>query len=165
MDGGLTFSMAGAPRGKGRPRTTVRGGFARVYTDPKTRTYESSVKGLARKAMGEREPFVGALSVSIRFRLELPKSMTKRDRAAALAGERAYLGRTDLDNLAKAILDGCNGVCWVDDAQIVRLFLTKVGTDKPGVDVKVEPLEPQDAVIAVEPEPVLPKGIERVRAA
>ena len=139
----LVFHMEGHPRGKGRPRATARGGFARMFTDAKTREYETAVAGLARQAMGSRRPLDGPLGVTIRFRIEPPKSMTKRARAAVLAGEQPYLGRFDLDNLAKSILDGCNGVCFVDDVQIVRLFLSKVASDRPGVDVRVEAYEPQ----------------------
>ena len=146
----IVFRMAGAPKGKGRPRARVQipksgaAPFAQLYTDDATRKYEASAKRVAVAAMGDVEPFTGALSVSIRFRLPLPKSMSKRDRAAALSGERAYLGHIDIDNMAKSILDACNGVCWIDDAQIVRLFLTKTAAEKPGIDVRVEPLEPQD---------------------
>lgn len=146
----LTFSMAGAPRGKGRPRTRVHrpknGGapFAQIYTDDATRQYEASVRKLAAAAMDGRPPFDGALSVSLRFRLQPAKSMPKRDRAPILAGEQPYFGLYDADNLAKSILDGCNGVCWGDDRQITRLFVTKIAADRPGVDVRVEPLEPQE---------------------
>lgn len=139
----LAFSMSGQPRGKGRPRTAVRGGFARVYTDAKTRKYEASVKGLAELAMRGRPPFTGPLSVSLRIRLELPKSMSKRERAAVLAGEQPYLGRIDADNAAKAVLDGMNGVVFADDVQIVRLFVVKVADARPGVDVRIEALQPQ----------------------
>ncbi len=141
----LTFSMSGDPRGKGRPRATARGPFARVYTDPKTRQYENSVAALARQAMGGRPPFEGPLSVSLRFRISPPKSMTKRQRAAVLSGEQAFPGRFDIDNLAKSILDGCNGVCFPDDKQVMRLFATKVASERPGVDVRIEPLAPQVA--------------------
>ena len=141
----LVFSMSGAPRGKGRPRATVRGGHATTYTDPKTRAYEASVAAIARQAMKGRPPLEGALSVSLRFRLALPKSMSKRERAAILAGERPYFGRTDTDNMAKAILDGCNAIVWLDDVQITRLFAVKEAAEAPGVDVKVQPLEPQES--------------------
>lgn len=139
----VVFSMAGDPRGKGRPRTSVRGGFARVFTDEKTRKYEKSVAAIARLAMAGREPFDGPLSVSLRFRLAVPASYSKKLRAAMLAGETAYLGRADVDNMAKAVLDGMNGIAFADDVQIVRLFCTKIAAEKPGVDVRVEALTPQ----------------------
>lgn len=141
----LVFSLAGDPRGKGRPRTSVRGGFARVYTDAATRKYEASVRAVAEQVMAGRPPMEGAISVSLRFRLAPPKSMTKRLRAAVLSGEQVYLGRIDLDNAAKAALDAMNGVAFVDDVQIVRLFLTKGAAAVAGIDVRIEPLEPQVA--------------------
>ena len=147
----LTFSMSGTPRPKGRPRARVQKGrgapFAQLYTDPVTRAYEASVKRLAEKAMGDLAPFNGALSVSLRFRLPVAKSVPKRDLAPILAGEQPYFGRHDIDNLAKAILDSCNGVCWADDRQITRLFVTKIAADRPGVDVRIEPLEPQEPAV------------------
>lgn len=141
----LTFSMSGEPRGKGRPRATVRGGFARVYTDPLTRKYEASIRAVATAAMAGHAPFQGPLSVSVRLRLEPPASMSKRLRAAVLAGEAPYMGRIDADNGAKAVLDALNGVCFGDDKQIMRLFVTKAASATPGVDVRVEPLAPQAA--------------------
>ena len=136
----IAFAIPGDPRGKGRPRATVRGSFARVYTDAKTRAYESGVKAAAVAAMAGREPMAGPLSVVLRIRLPLPASMPKRRRAAVLAGEDAYFGRIDCDNAAKAVLDGCNGVCWADDVQITRLFVAKVPHERPGVDVRIEQL-------------------------
>ena len=139
----LTFSMSGAPRGQGRPRATARRGFASVYKAAADRRYESSVAAVAKAAMGSQSPLEGALAVSLRFRLPVPKSATKRDRTAYLSGERAYFGAFDIDNLAKAILDACNGICWGDDKQIVRLFVTKIAAELPGADVRIEAYQPQ----------------------
>jgi Holliday junction resolvase RusA-like endonuclease len=33
--------------------------------------------------------------------------------------------RRDLDNIAKSILDGCNGVLWADDAQVDGLTVVR----------------------------------------
>ena len=45
--------------------------------------------------------------------------------------------KRDIDNLSKAILDGCNGTLWDDDTQIVDLHIIK-GTNKenPGVHIR-----------------------------
>jgi Holliday junction resolvase RusA-like endonuclease len=136
----LVFSISVTPRPKGRPRATVRGGFAKLYTDTETRKYEAAIKKVAEQFMAGRAPLEGPLSVSLRFRLQPPKSMTKRLRAAVLAGEEAYMGSSDLDNYIKSASDSLNGVCWRDDVQIVRLFATKAAAEKPGIDIKIQPL-------------------------
>lgn len=139
----VEFSMAGIPRGKQRHRTAIRnkrggGQFVAAYTPEQTVKYEKAVKELGRKAMGNKAPFVGPLSVSLRFRLEVPKSYSKHLRAAILAGEEWYFGAYDLDNMTKAIFDGLNAVAYLDDRQIVRSFQTKVPAENPGVDVRIE---------------------------
>ena len=55
----IAFSMVGTPIGKGRPRATARGGFARVYTPAPTRLYEGSVAAAARAFMAGRPPLRG----------------------------------------------------------------------------------------------------------
>lgn len=141
----ILFSFSGTPVGKGRPRATVRGGFATIYTPSKTRKYELAVAKVARIAMGSQRPLEGPLSVSMRFRLPIPKSMTKRLQRAVLAGEEAYMGAFDLDNLIKAVLDPCNAICFHDDKQVVRLFATKLASERPGVDIRIEALQPQSS--------------------
>jgi Holliday junction resolvase RusA-like endonuclease len=139
----LTFSMSGMPRGQGRPRATARRGFASVYKATADRKYENSIRDVAIEKMAGRDPFEGPLSVSLRFRMPIPKSATKRARAGMAAGEIAHCSKPDLSNLVKAIEDGMNGVVYVDDAQIVRCFTTKLYSERPGVDVRVEAYAPQ----------------------
>lgn len=44
----------------------------------------------------------------------------------------------DIDNLAKGILDACNGILWLDDAQIVDLHIIKYVTDcLPYVELEI----------------------------
>jgi len=140
----LRFLMSGDPRGKGRPRATVRGGFASVFTDPKTRAYEARVAEVARAVMAGREPLRGALTVALRFRIPIPVSMSKRLRAAVLAGEADHFGRVDFDNAAKAVCDGFNGIVWHDDVQITRSVIFKQPSLTPGVDVIVTALRQQE---------------------
>lgn len=136
----IAFSLTGEVRGKGRPRTRVRGNWVQVYTDPETRAYEKSIRDVAERMMCGKPPLEGALSVSLRFRLSVPVSYSKRLRTAMLAGEEAYFGRIDCDNACKAVLDALNGVVWRDDVQITRQFVTKIAAEEPGVDIRVEAL-------------------------
>lgn len=99
---------------KGRPR------FAngRTFTPARTREWEDLVAWNAR-IFYRGEPLVGPVSVTLRFH-----------------GARA---NADLDNLTKAVLDACNGICFVDDRQVALLEATR-GVGDPGVMVTVEPL-------------------------
>jgi Holliday junction resolvase RusA-like endonuclease len=145
----VAFSMSGEPRGKGRPRATVRKvgqkTVATVYTDDATRKYEASVRAVAQKAMAGRDPLEGPLSLSLRFRMPIPKSATKRAKAGMASGEIAHCSRPDLDNCQKALMDAMNGVVFCDDGQVVRAFTTKLYAEQPGVDVRVEAFAPQGA--------------------
>jgi Holliday junction resolvase RusA-like endonuclease len=144
----LSFSMNGLPRGQGRPRATVRGKHASVYKADKDRKYEQSVGKVAANAMGDRPPMVGALQIALRFRLPIPRSYSRATRIAMAAGEIAPTTKPDLSNLVKAIEDGMNTIVFVDDAQIVRAVTSKIYAERPGVDVLVGPLQPQEGANA-----------------
>lgn len=136
--------MSGIPRGQGRPRATARRGFASVYKDPVTRKYEASITKLAKVLMGDRAPLEGPLSVSMRFRMPIPKSASKRMKIAMAAGEVAHTSKPDTSNMIKAVEDALNKVVFVDDSQIVRSFAQKGYAEKPGVDVHILALAPQE---------------------
>lgn len=140
----LAFSLYGIPRGQGRPRATAIRGRANVYKATADRKYEDSVRKAATDIMAGRDPLEGPLSLSLRFRLPIPKSYSKRARASMAAGEIAPTSKPDLSNLVKAIEDAMNGVVFVDDSQVVRSFQTKIYAERPGVDVRVEAFQPQD---------------------
>ena len=138
----ITFSASGEPRRQERPRARVlRGKFAQFYKPPMSRAYEASLRRIAVEVMDGRPPLEGALSLSLRFRMGVPKSMSKGHRPRLLAGEEPFFGRCDLSNMVKAVEDAMNKVVFVDDRQITRLFATKVAHERPGVDVRVEAFE------------------------
>lgn len=140
---GLEFTVPGDPRGKGRPRATRRGKGIRLYTDEKTESYEALVAFAAHQALRGRDPLDVPLNVQVTVRLTPNASASKKERAAQLSGERAILGRFDLDNIVKAILDGCNKVAFRDDRQIVGIYALKVASEAAGVDVVMIPWAPQ----------------------
>jgi len=143
----LTLSMRGVPKGWSRAGHRIaKSGkrlYVQTYTPPPMRAYQESIRKVAREAMGDRPPLEGALSVSLRFRLPIPKSETKRRREAMAAGEIAHTTKPDKDNLTKAVYDALNAIVWIDDAQIARGFQTKVYAEKPGIDIRVEAFDPQ----------------------
>lgn len=133
----LSFTIPGAPRGKGRPRASRFNGGVRLYTDAKTASYEGLVSLCAQQARGDNLPLTGPLCVSVLVKLPVPVSASKKARAAMLSGEQPPTKKPDLDNIVKAVLDGCNGVAFADDAQICWINAGKIYAERPGVDVVI----------------------------
>lgn len=137
MSADLAFTIPGAPRGKGRPRATSFGGNVRLYTDAKTASYEGLIAHAAHQALGAREPLGGPLVVTVLVRLTPAASTSKTARTAMLAGAIHPTKKPDLDNVVKAVLDGCNGVAFGDDAQVCWVNAGKVYAAAAGVDVVI----------------------------
>ena len=135
----VTINIPGAIRGKGRPKFTSFGGKPRAYTDAKTVTAENWVRACASEAMGDRAPMLFALNVTMAIVVEVPKSWSKAKRAAALAGDLHPTSKPDIDNTVKLACDACNGVVWGDDAQIVRLQVSKCYGEFPRAVLIVVP--------------------------
>lgn len=107
--------------GKQRPRATMRGGHARVYTPRKTRVFEELVRKAWREQVGEGwSGFSGSVSVTVSVTRELAKSNPKR-----WAG-RQDTKRPDADNVLKAVLDALNGIAYADDCSITRELVEKM---------------------------------------
>jgi Holliday junction resolvase RusA-like endonuclease len=124
MGAPLIITIPGEMRGKGRPKFSTRGGFARAYTDAKTANAETWVKSCAIEQVGQ--PVLdGALAVSFAVGVAVPKSWSKKKQAAAIAGEMRPTGKPDFDNSAKLICDALNGIVWKDDSQITDVAFVK----------------------------------------
>ena len=134
----LNFHVDGDPVPKGRPKFTSIAGFMRTYTPRKTVDYELTVRAAAKAAMGPTDLLETPVGVYLYIRLPIPKSHSKKRRDACLSGQEKPIKKPDIDNLAKSILDGMNGVIWKDDAQIVSLHVTKVYASGAGVDVLIK---------------------------
>ncbi len=127
----VTFFVPGEPVAKGRARATKTG---RMYTPQKTVHYESTVALFASQAMAARKELLAGplcLEIVATFAWPLSWSAKKRERV------RYKASKPDLDNLTKAVADAMNGVVYVDDAAVVRLAVTKVYGDLPGMQVCV----------------------------
>ncbi len=136
----INFIVPGEARGKGRPRFVRATGVA--FTPEKTASYENLVKLAAQAAMGDLPPSSSPLMVDISVWRGIPSSWSKKKREAALC---AYAPTGyDVDNLAKAILDGMSGVVFVNDRQVVGLHVAKRYSFTPKAIVQV--LEISDAM-------------------
>ena len=116
----LMFVVPGRPHGKRRPRVTMRGRKAIVYTPRESREYEQRVAWEA-KAAGAR-PVDGPVGVRI----------------ICVTSRR---NRPDLDNAAKSILDGLNGVAYADDSQVVELHVYAMTGEPERVEVEIVSVE------------------------
>ena len=137
----IEFFVPGTPVGKGRPRAARRGAGVVMFTPEKTADYEALVAATAAAALpGDamaHQLLDGPLEAALEMRFPAPASWSKAKRARALAGAEWHTSKPDADNVAKAILDACNGVVFRDDAQVVVLIATKAFSDEPGVRVVI----------------------------
>ena len=129
------FIIDATPVAKGRPRFSSRGGFVKTYTPAKTSEWEDVVREEARKAMGSSEPIDGPVALSLRFYLPIPASWSKKRTEAANLGHEHHIKKPDVDNFAKAVMDACNGVLFVDDSQVINLHVSKHYSKWPRVAV------------------------------
>ena len=121
----VLFTVPGQPVAKGRPRFARRGAGVVAYTPQKTANYEAQVRVSATAAMDGIDPIAGPLELSIRCVLQIPASWSKKKKDMAALGVVCATKKPDIDNVIKGIKDACNGVCWVDDAQVVKVSIEK----------------------------------------
>jgi Holliday junction resolvase RusA-like endonuclease len=124
--------------GKGRPRFARQGTFVKTYTDSKTLTYEKSIQTYAKKAMGSTSPLIGAVAAYLHIGIPIPPSYSKTRQKACIEGLERPTKKPDIDNIVKAVLDGMNGIVYLDDKQVVDLHLTKVYSETEGVDILIK---------------------------
>jgi len=136
----VTIVLQGPPFGKERPRIVSRGRFAPAYTPEKTVAYEARVADLAKKAMGNRAPMEGPVTVTMRAVFAIPPSWSPRQQQKAMTKEISPTKKPDIDNLAKIVFDPMNGIVYRDDAQIVQATLRKEYGPQPLVAICVRPL-------------------------
>lgn len=135
----VSFHIPIVPVGKQRARFSGPG--RRPHTPERTRRAEEDIAILSRRA-APRDPITGGVGMRIWFWLDVPRSWSKKKRAAALDGAVVPTGKPDLDNLTKTVLDGINGSAawWGDDAQVVELDAKKRYGEKPGISIEIWPV-------------------------
>lgn len=109
--------VPGRPVVKKRPRL---GRNNNIYTPRKTKEYEELVGWKAREVI--KEPLKGNVAVYITI----------------YGGSRI---QGDLDNYAKSILDGMNGVAYIDDKQISYLTIQRLKGEQEMVEIEIEELK------------------------
>lgn len=133
----LVITIPGLVVGKGRARSRIAQGksgkqFVSHYTPESTVRYENLVRFYGEQAMrqaGQHGPWEGHVALGFEAMWLPPASWSQKKRVAAASGA-AYNGtgvlrpakKPDIDNVLKSVLDGLNGIVFVDDVQVVDLL-------------------------------------------
>ena len=132
----MIITIPGKPVGKARPRFRGAGFKVITYTPPATKKYEKEVARIYKQSAGVIYTEI-PLRVRILEKFPIPESWSKKNKEKALKGEIKPNEKPDLDNIAKIILDGLNGVAYTDDKQVTSLEIEKVYSDTPCVVVYI----------------------------
>lgn len=131
----IAFTVAGEPKGKGRPRFMKNG---HTYTPKDTAVYEDLVKLEFRRQCGKVFFEKGeALKMNIVACYGVPKRISKAKRRQMLSGEILPTKKPDLDNVIKIIADSLNKIAYDDDAQIAEVKAQKYYSETPCVMVQI----------------------------
>lgn len=138
----IKFKVPGPPQGKGRPRTGRNKNTGRPisYTPSKTVLYENWIRTCY---MQETDMFFSKneiLGIDILAFFVIPKSMSKKTRAAMMAGEIRPLKKPDGDNILKAVCDALNGLAYRDDRQLADKSIHKWYENEehgPGLEITI----------------------------
>jgi len=135
----MKFVVKGKPLAKARPQFSSAGGKFRTYTPKTTATFENLVRLEASKHF--KVPLNGCVYVSIVFYLPRPQHLIWKTKPMhAIHTDK----RPDIDNLAKSVIDGLNGIAFKDDGQISILHLYKLyhaGNKGPRTEIEIKKLE------------------------
>lgn len=103
----------------------------RMYSPKKVTDHKELIKRDYRITHKNAPVLTGALKIEITFYIPKPKSAKKRKFPAV---------KPDLDNYVKLVLDALNGLCYVDDGQVVEIHASKNYGDLTCTLVKVTEL-------------------------
>lgn len=112
--------------GKERPRYSSN--TKTFFTPKKTKDFEAEIGAHTKFHMisNNIKQIDGPVTVEIIVKIKTPASWTKRRTASALEGDFNHLITKDVDNLAKSILDGLQGVLYDNDKQVVKCSVEKL---------------------------------------
>lgn len=136
----MKFTIWGKPKGKGRPRLSTHGGFARAYTPQDTIEYENLIKlsYLQASETQDQIEYEQPIVMTIDGYYPIPKSTSKKRKEEMLNGKIRPCIKVDCDNLAKIVADSLNEVAYKDDTQIVDMYIHKYYAEQPRVEVDIE---------------------------
>lgn len=106
----------------------------------RTKDWRSSVVTAAWDAMKQADilPLTGAIELELLFQMPRPKSHFRSNGIQLKPGAPLHhVIRPDCGKLARSTTDAMTGICWRDDAQIVKDLSEKAFSDQPGCFVVI----------------------------
>lgn len=98
----------------------------RRYNDTRYSLFKEVIGHLAKIAMHGQEPLKGKIKFHADFFKLKPKNISSRKWG-------------DVDNFLKAVLDALNGICYVDDSQVIQISGSK-NHGEPKIIIELEEL-------------------------
>ena len=146
----IKFTIPGAPKGKGRPRVSIRKfkgsdgkdkTFTKTYTPEDTVIYENLIKLEYQNACNNfKFNNEACLEMEIMAFYPIPKSTTKKKLKLMLWNVLRPIKKPDADNVGKVVADSLNEIAYKDDTQITDLIIRKRYSDVPRVEVRIKDL-------------------------
>lgn len=131
--------LEGPPIAKARHRLCRFGNQVRQY-DPQERE-KKYVRILLSKLKKSTYSSPNAITISMEFHIKPTGSVSQTN---LLRWLDCPTKKPDIDNLAKFYLDAANGILWDDDAQVIKLHLSKHYSDKPKTVIRYIGFKPME---------------------
>ena len=141
----IRLIIPGEPVAKGRPRffpirTKAGRTFGRAVTPERTRSYEVFIKELFVVAYPGFIPQEGPLTMTVDAYLGIPKSTSRKRRAAMEGGFIVPEKRPDVDNILKTAADALQGLAFLNDSQIAEAIIRKRFSSQPRMIIRIGPV-------------------------
>ena len=122
----ISFTVPGDPVAQPRHKVSVRGKkpVAYIPDDHAIHGYKQAIQLAGKVAMAGQAPVEGPVSLRVWLHIARPKSHSKARRL-----DRNHTQKPDASNVLKGLEDALNGVCWLDDSQIVDARISKRWTE------------------------------------
>ena len=136
------FALPIVPTPKMRQRARVFNGHASTYTCAAQKVNAESIIALMAR-YAPKSPAIGPLRLDILCCMQIPKSMTKRDREGIKGLVTLPAKKPDLDNLDKQIMDAMTRLrFWEDDSQVCLILSGKMYSETPCWLVRLSKCQP-----------------------
>jgi Holliday junction resolvase RusA-like endonuclease len=131
----VSFQVAGFAVPKGSFTPTRNGGFRPQGSPERINAWRGDVRLAARQAMGDRQPFTGAIRLTADVTLPYPRSSVRKYQLGWLP----HTKKPDADKLLRSICDHLTGIVWADDSQVCFFHISKsyAWDDMPGAWIEV----------------------------